>query len=182
MGADYLEKLGRNPTDAEVKKLISDKLASLDVRFLVLIDDLDRLEPQQAVEVIRMVRSVADFPKVAYVMCYDRSVLAHALERGLHVKDGDLFLQKVVQLTFTIPLPSRSIYGSRFEARSLLSIGGPRQGSGRGRARRDQPRYRSGRWELEDPARSSWSSTPSSLPIAAWLTISIFQTSAGSAC
>ncbi|UXN58118.1 KAP family NTPase [Phyllobacterium zundukense] len=105
VGADYLEKLGRNPTDAEVKKLISDKLASLDVRFLVLIDDLDRLEPQQAVEVIRMVRSVADFPKVAYVMCYDRSVLAHALERGLHVKDGDLFLQKVVQLTFTIPLP-----------------------------------------------------------------------------
>ncbi|MDX0500740.1 hypothetical protein GOD03_31395 [Sinorhizobium medicae] len=105
VGADYLEKLGRSPTDAEVKKLISDKLASLDVRFLVLIDDLDRLEPQQAVEVIRMVRSVADFPKVAYVMCYDRSVLSHALERGLHVKDGDLFLQKVVQLTFTIPLP-----------------------------------------------------------------------------
>ncbi|WP_246621671.1 KAP family P-loop NTPase fold protein [Rhizobium laguerreae] len=105
VGADYLEKLGRTPTDAEVKNLISDKLASLDVRFLVLIDDLDRLEPQQAVEVIRMVRSVADFPKVAYVMCYDRSVLAHALERGLHVKDGDLFLQKVVQLTFTIPLP-----------------------------------------------------------------------------
>lgn len=105
VGADYLEKLGRTPTDAEVKKLISDKLASLDVRFLVLIDDLDRLEPRQAVEVIRMVRSVADFPKVAYVMCYDRSVLAHALELSLHVKDGDLFLQKVVQLTFTIPLP-----------------------------------------------------------------------------
>lgn len=104
-GADYLDKLGRTPTDAEVKKLISDKLASLDVRFLVLIDDLDRLEPQQAVEVIRMVRSVADFPKVAYVLCYDRSVLSHALERGLHVKDGDLFLQKVVQLTFSIPLP-----------------------------------------------------------------------------
>ena len=105
LGVDYLEKLGRNPTDAEVKKLISDKLASLDVRFLVLIDDLDRLEPPQAVEVIRMVRSVADFPKVAYVMCYDRSILAHALEKGLQVKDGDVFLQKVVQLTFSIPLP-----------------------------------------------------------------------------
>ncbi len=105
VGADYLEKLRRQPTDAEVKKLISEKLGSLDQRFLVLIDDLDRLEPQQAVEVIRMVRSVADFPKLAYVMCYDRSVLAHALEIGLKVKNGDIFLQKIVQLTFSIPLP-----------------------------------------------------------------------------
>ncbi|WP_234822981.1 KAP family P-loop NTPase fold protein [Ensifer adhaerens] len=105
VGAEYLEGLKRNPTDAEVKRLISQKLAAQSQRFLVLIDDLDRLEPHQAVEVIRMVRSVADFPKVAYVMCYDRTVLAHALERGLQVKDGDLYLQKVVQLTFNIPLP-----------------------------------------------------------------------------
>lgn len=105
VGSEYLEKLKRDPTDAEVKRFISAKLSAQSQRFLVLIDDLDRLEPHQAVEVIRMVRSVADFPKMAYVMCYDRAVLAHALERGLQVKDGDLYLQKVVQLTFNIPLP-----------------------------------------------------------------------------
>lgn len=104
-GSEFLENLKREPTDAEVKRLISEKLAAQSQRFLVLIDDLDRLEPHQSVEVIRMVRSVADFPKVAYVMCYDRAVLAHALERGLQVKNGDLYLQKVVQLTFNIPLP-----------------------------------------------------------------------------
>ncbi|MGP4804242.1 KAP family P-loop NTPase fold protein [Agrobacterium cavarae] len=104
-GAEYLEKLGRSPTDAEVKRAISAKLKEFDNHFLVFIDDLDRLEPSQAVEVIRLVRSVADFPKVAYVMCYDRTILAHALEIGLQVENGDLFLQKVVQLTFSIPLP-----------------------------------------------------------------------------
>lgn len=104
-GSDFLDKLDRTPTDAEVKKLLSAKISSLGVRFLVLIDDLDRLEPYQAAEVIRMVRSVADFPNVAYVMCYDRGVLGHALEQSLHIKDGDLFLQKIVQLTFSIPLP-----------------------------------------------------------------------------
>ncbi|WHA39736.1 KAP family P-loop NTPase fold protein [Agrobacterium larrymoorei] len=104
-GAEYLQSLGRSPTDAEVKKLISDKLRQFNHQFLVFIDDLDRLEPAQAVEVIRLVRSVADFPQVAYILCYDRSVLAHALQVGLHVENGDLFLQKVVQLTFSIPLP-----------------------------------------------------------------------------
>jgi hypothetical protein len=105
MGAGFLDKFGKAPTDADLKQAISERLKSLDVRFLVLIDDLDRLEPAQAVEVVRLVRSVADFPKVAYVMCYDRAVLAHALQIGLDVTNGDLFLQKVVQLTFAIPLP-----------------------------------------------------------------------------
>ncbi|NKM69921.1 KAP family P-loop NTPase fold protein [Rhizobium laguerreae] len=105
LGAGFLDRFGKAPTDADLKKAISDRLKSLDIRFLVLIDDLDRLEPAQAVEVVRLVRSVADFPKVAYVMCYDRAVLAHALQVGLDVTNGDLFLQKVVQLTFAIPLP-----------------------------------------------------------------------------
>ncbi|KSV75589.1 hypothetical protein N185_17265 [Sinorhizobium sp. GW3] len=105
LGAGFLEKFGKAPTDADLKNAISDRLKSLDIRFLVIIDDLDRLEPAHAVEVVRLVRSVADFPKVAYVMCYDRAVLAHALQVGLDVTNGDLFLQKVVQLTFAIPLP-----------------------------------------------------------------------------
>lgn len=105
LGAGILESYGKAPTDADLKKAISDRLKALDIRFLVFIDDLDRLEPAQAVEVVRLVRSVADFPKVAYVMCYDRAVLAHALQVGLDVTNGDLFLQKVVQLTFAIPLP-----------------------------------------------------------------------------
>ncbi|WP_170115978.1 KAP family P-loop NTPase fold protein [Mycoplana dimorpha] len=104
-GAGFLDKFGKAPTDADLKKAISERLKSLDIKFLVLVDDLDRLEPAQAVEVVRLVRSVADFPKVAYVMCYDRAVLAHALQVGLDVTNGDLFLQKVVQLTFAIPLP-----------------------------------------------------------------------------
>ncbi|MEP2639265.1 MULTISPECIES: P-loop NTPase fold protein [Roseobacteraceae] len=93
------------PTPSELKQKIAHKIQELDVGFIVILDDLDRLEPEQAVEVVRLVRSVADFPRVAYLMCYDREVLAQALKTGLKVADGDLFLQKIVQLTFNIPLP-----------------------------------------------------------------------------
>lgn len=105
-GANAAEQLlpaGSTPT--ELKQLISHKMQELNVAFVVILDDLDRLEPEQAVEVVRLVRSVADFPRVAYLMCYDREVLAQALKTGLKVTDGDLFLQKIVQLTFSIPLP-----------------------------------------------------------------------------
>lgn len=92
-------------TPSELKCKITNKIKELNVGFVVILDDLDRLEPEQAVEVVRLVRSVADFPRVAYLMCYDREILAQALKTGLKVEDGDLFLQKIVQLTFNIPLP-----------------------------------------------------------------------------
>lgn len=101
-GGDALEQFSsRDATPSELKQAIAGKIEELKVGFVVILDDLDRLEPQQAVEVVRLVRSVADFPRVAYLMCYDREVLAQALQEGLKVQDGDVFLQKIVQLTFT---------------------------------------------------------------------------------
>lgn len=105
-GASAVEQvIPSESTPSELKQKIIEKIKGLDVSFVVILDDLDRLEPVQAVEVVRLVRSVADFPRVAYLMCYDREVLAQALKTGLQVENGDLYLQKIVQLTFNIPLP-----------------------------------------------------------------------------
>lgn len=129
-GGDVLEQFSSGKaTPSELKKAISKKIEELDVGFVVILDDLDRLEPEQAVEVVRLVRSVADFPRVAYLLCYDREVLAQALEQGLKVQDGDLFLQKIVQLTFAIPLPEpfdlRTQFREEAEAIFLEVIGAP---------------------------------------------------------
>lgn len=96
---------GREKTAAELRADIEEKIAGLGVSFIVVIDDLDRLEPAQAVEVLRMVRSVADFSRFRYVMCYDRDVLAHAVESGLGVQNGKLYLQKIIPLSFSLPRP-----------------------------------------------------------------------------
>jgi hypothetical protein len=96
---------GREKTAAELRADIEDKIAGLGVSFIVVIDDLDRLEPAQAVEVLRMVRSVADFSRFRYVMCYDWDVLAHAVETGLGVQNGKRYLQKIILLSFSLPRP-----------------------------------------------------------------------------
>lgn len=101
--ADQVLPMESTPT--EIKKKIAQKIQELNIGFVVILDDLDRLEPEQAVEVVRLVRSVADFPRVSYLMSYDREVLTQALKTGLKVADGDLYLQKIVQVTFNIPLP-----------------------------------------------------------------------------
>ncbi|WP_114418016.1 P-loop NTPase fold protein [Marinospirillum perlucidum] len=111
------------PALPELKHEIAEKIKDLDIGFVVILDDLDRLEPEQAVEVVRLVRSVADFPRVAYLMCYDREVLAQALESGLKVSDGDLYLQKIVQLTFNLPLPEPFDLRSNFLDEAIAIYG-----------------------------------------------------------
>ena len=91
----------REKTTAELRRDIENRMAKLGVSFIVLIDDLDRLEPAQAIEILRMVRSVADFARLRYVMCYDREVLAHAVETALEVQNGALYLQKIIPLSFS---------------------------------------------------------------------------------
>ncbi|MXD62581.1 NTPase, partial [Escherichia coli] len=40
-----------------------------------------------------------------YILCYDKTVLAQAIRKGLDVEDGELYLQKIVQISFSLPRP-----------------------------------------------------------------------------
>lgn len=95
----------KQKTAAEMRTEIAEKIDEMDLSFIILLDDLDRLEPAQAVEVVRLVKSVADFPRFRYILCYDKTVLAQALKKGLNVEDGELYLQKIVQISFSLPRP-----------------------------------------------------------------------------
>jgi len=90
---------------SDQKISIAQALNKLNHRFVIILDDLDRLEPHEAVEVTRLVRSVADFPNIIYLLCYDKYIFAHAIEQGLQVKNGNSYLQKIVQVSFHIPQP-----------------------------------------------------------------------------
>ena len=72
-------------------------------RILVLIDDMDRLDPEDALEVLRLVKAVADFPAVNYLLCYDREALAKSLSKSALISDGNAYLEKIIQFSFKVP-------------------------------------------------------------------------------
>lgn len=109
----------KEKTTAEMRTEIAEKIAELDLSFIVLLDDLDRLEPAQAVEVIRLVKSVADFPRFRYLLCYDKTVLAQAISKGLGIDDGRLYLQKIVQISFALPRPETFVLRREFRDEAL---------------------------------------------------------------
>jgi len=110
----------RSKTVTELRSDIESRLKRLNKTFVIIIDDLDRLEPSQAIEVLRLVRSVANFPRFRYVMCYDRDVLAHAVEQGLSISNGRLYLQKIVPLSFSVPHPESFAMRRHFRDEAIL--------------------------------------------------------------
>ena len=80
-------------------------LRLLSRHIVVFIDDLDRLEPREASEVLRLIRAVADFPNVIYVLSYDPEIIAKTLTKAIQIDDGAAFLEKMVQISFRVPRP-----------------------------------------------------------------------------
>lgn len=104
-------------------------LKALDHRIIVTIDDIDRLEPAEILEVLRLVRSVGDLPNVLYLLCYDSEILAHGVKQAAQVDDGQAYLEKIVQLT--IPVPRPEIFQLRFWFEDTLAgFAGPRDEDG----------------------------------------------------
>lgn len=99
------EKKEVGPDLAALKDDIVKNLRELKHRFIITVDDVDRLEPAEVIEVLRLVRSVADFPNINYLLCYDAERLAEAIESGAKIKNGFTYLEKIVQLTVMIPKP-----------------------------------------------------------------------------
>jgi hypothetical protein len=87
------------------KAEIVEALGFLSRRIVVFIDDLDRLEPREASEVLRLIRAVADFPNIVYILSYDPEVVAKTLQTAVQVDDGAAYLEKIVQVSFKVPRP-----------------------------------------------------------------------------
>lgn len=75
-------------------------------RFLVIIDDIDRLTPDDALLVFRLIKSVGRLPNVMYLLVFDRELAEKAVSQR-YPSEGPHFLEKIVQASFELPLPAR---------------------------------------------------------------------------
>jgi predicted KAP-like P-loop ATPase len=86
----------------DLKKTLNEALAQLESPVLVIIDDVDRLHPQEIRTLFRLVKVNADFPNMIYMLLFDR----HIVERALDEASGDTgrqYMEKIVQAGFDLP-------------------------------------------------------------------------------
>lgn len=94
--------------DESVEKLhgeLSKALGEQKKRFLIVIDDIDRLSPDEALLIFRLVKSVGRLPNVLYLLVYDRQ-LAEKIVSERYPSEGPHYLEKIVQAAFELPEPT----------------------------------------------------------------------------
>lgn len=96
------------------KKKLEEKLKESEQKIIIVIDDIDRLTNTQIRDIFQLVKQVADFPNIIYILSMDREVVSRALEE-VHKIDSNQYLEKIIQLPFEIPELSKSKLNSIFE-------------------------------------------------------------------
>lgn len=75
------------------------------VKIVVVVDDLDRLQPSELLHVLKTIRLLGRLPRVQYLLAYDQEALVSSLKQGLRSNATDAlgYLEKVVQYPLPVP-------------------------------------------------------------------------------
>jgi predicted KAP-like P-loop ATPase len=100
--------LATKPKDVPaLKKALSQLLIEQKKRILVIIDDIDRLAPDEVRQLFTVIKALADFPYITYLLAFDRDVAASAISEQTGLP-GDRYLEKIVQVPFELPRVDRT--------------------------------------------------------------------------
>ncbi len=88
---------------------INSALSKIDKKIIVYIDDLDRLDKDEIVEVIRLIRNTANFHNTFFIVAYDRNYVVNALKSHNPYKQ-EQFLEKIFQIEVSLPYFKKDIF------------------------------------------------------------------------
>lgn len=77
-------------------------LSKSDQKFLIIIDDIDRLFPDEALLIFQLVKTLGNLPNVFYLLAYDRDLSEKNIQKIYGLNDQH-YLEKIVQVSFDLP-------------------------------------------------------------------------------
>ena len=84
----------------EIRKELICKLKESRNKFVVFIDDIDRLDGEEIRDIFKIIKAVGDFPNVVYVLSFDRTVVFESLKNVQPGLPGEEYIEKIVQVIF----------------------------------------------------------------------------------
>ncbi|WP_339626772.1 P-loop NTPase fold protein [uncultured Winogradskyella sp.] len=134
--ADGVTKSHKPTADiAEIKALISDLIQTLIgdsknpyQKVVFFVDDLDRIPPGDAVEVLEALKNIFDIPNCVFILAIDYDVVVKGLESKFGPKTEEnerefrSFFDKIIQVPFSMPTGTYDIENFLVEKLSNLGI------------------------------------------------------------
>lgn len=85
---------------------VADEIRRLDTPILLVVDDVDRLQPAELLDLLKLIRLLGRFPGIDYLLAYDERSVVETLQHSNGVASLDrarAFMEKIVQYTVHLP-------------------------------------------------------------------------------
>ena len=88
----------------DLKSDVEKLLLQENIFLFIFIDDLDRLTPNETLEIFQLVKLNSNFINTYYVLAYDRNVIEKSLANTFK-ENAPKYLDKIIQVDYQIPEP-----------------------------------------------------------------------------
>lgn len=84
----------------KIKEDINEKLKNY--KIVCIIDDLDRVSTTEIHEIFKLVKIMADFNNIIYILAFDKKIVAKSLDD--EYIDGEKYIEKIINIALDVPL------------------------------------------------------------------------------
>ncbi|OCW74130.1 KAP family P-loop NTPase fold protein [Elizabethkingia anophelis] len=128
--SDYVDEILNNGDDLTVPRIIksitrknkslytifeeiNEKIGFLDKKIIVFIDDVDRLDKEEVLEILKLIRKTANFQRFFFIVAYDRNYVNNSIE-GQIGESSIKYLDKIINVEINLPYFEKSILKNYF--------------------------------------------------------------------
>ncbi|MCG8762466.1 hypothetical protein G1K46_06910 [Tenacibaculum finnmarkense] len=108
---------GEKPVLEVIIDNINKKLEDSKYKIVVFIDDIDRLDKDEIYTILKLIKLNANFNNFVYIVALDENHVAKAIGQryGVDTKDGELFLEKIINIPIHLPKIESADFKQFFE-------------------------------------------------------------------
>lgn len=106
-------KIQTNKDLLDIKNKIKNCLAKNNKQIIIVIDDLDRLFPEELLLIFQVIKMLVDFPNIIYILSYDKEIVTNILKEKFPT-NTDNYLKKIIQIEKNLPIIDDTILRKYF--------------------------------------------------------------------
>ena len=119
------KELSENLTLAKLRESLRNELNGLDNKLVICIDELDRLNEEEIKCVFQLVKATFNMHNLIFILAFDKEKVGKLISiksNDDYLLDGRDYIDKIVQLPISIPMPDKRKMGEFFDKHVNRSI------------------------------------------------------------
>lgn len=87
----------------ESKDKLSKLLLKSKYKFIVIIDDMDRLPKKQVRRIFQLIYSLCKLPNHTFILPFDKKIVSNCINNAYGIENGEFYIEKIIQREISVP-------------------------------------------------------------------------------